>query len=195
MLIPPGSTDRSIDIYIEDAITGLGKTGILAANITCYFSRMETDNDCTVTQLTLSDLSALTDAHSDGGWIAKSATNMPGNYRLDLSDAVCATGAWTAVVHFNDAGTNNLKVQPTLIELKEDTSTSAALADAVLDEAVDGTTTLRQSSRLWNSALGGKASGLGGTNALYRDLADSMDRIDATVDSDGNRTAVTLDLT
>lgn len=72
---------------------------------------------------------------------------------------------------------------------------SATGVDDIHDEAVEGTTTLRQSIRLANAALGGKASGLETTNALYRDLGDSKNRIDATVDADGNRTAVTLDLT
>lgn len=72
---------------------------------------------------------------------------------------------------------------------------TAAAVDAVHDEAVDGAVTLRQAIRLWNSALGGKASGLATTTAVYRDLADTKDRITATVDADGNRTAVTRDLT
>lgn len=72
--------------------------------------------------------------------------------------------------------------------------TSAQIADAVHDEVVDGTITFRQSIRLANSALGGKASGLNTTTAVYRDLADSKDRISATVDADGNRTAITRDL-
>lgn len=76
-----------------------------------------------------------------------------------------------------------------------DIPTSGAIADAVWDEAVDGTITARQSVRLANSALGGKASGLETTSAVFRDLADTKDRITATVDADGNRTAVTRDLT
>lgn len=68
-------------------------------------------------------------------------------------------------------------------------------AAAFLAAVVEGTTTLVQSLRLMNSALGGKASGLETTNPKYRNLGDSKDRIDATVDADGNRTAVTLDLT
>lgn len=72
--------------------------------------------------------------------------------------------------------------------------TAAENADAVWDEAVDGSTTARESMRLHNSALGGKASGLGTTTAVFRDLADSKARITATVDTDGNRTAVTRDL-
>lgn len=67
----------------------------------------------------------------------------------------------------------------------------AAEVDAVWDEAVDGSVTARQSVRLQNSAMAGKASGLGTTTAVYRDLADTIDRVSATVDADGNRTAVT----
>lgn len=94
---------------------------------------------------------------------------------------------------------------PTRAELTSDTNsvlsavgdvpTAAENADAVLDEVVEGAVTLRQSIRLHNAALGGKASGLETTEAKYRDLADTKDRITATVDSDGNRTAVSRDLT
>lgn len=67
--------------------------------------------------------------------------------------------------------------------------------DEIWDEAVDGTVTARQSMRLQNSALAGKASGLDTTSVAFRDLADTKDRITATVTADGNRTAVTTDLT
>ena len=49
--------------------------------------------------------------------------------------------------------------------------------------------------RLFRAALVGKAAGLATTTATYRDAADAKDRITATVDVDGNRTAVTLDAT
>lgn len=71
----------------------------------------------------------------------------------------------------------------------------AAEVAAVWDEQVDGTTTARQSVRLANSANGGKVSGAGTTTVVIRDLADTKDRINATVDSSGNRTAVTRDVT
>lgn len=74
--------------------------------------------------------------------------------------------------------------------------TGYSLASTGLDAVVvEGSTTIIASARGWNSALLGKASGLGTTTAVYRDLADSKNRISATVDSDGNRTAVTRDLT
>ena len=72
---------------------------------------------------------------------------------------------------------------------------STEIVTTLLATAVDGTTTVAESFRLQNSALGGKASGLAGLTAAYRDLADTKDRIVATVDADGNRTAVTRTLT
>lgn len=72
---------------------------------------------------------------------------------------------------------------------------SATGVDDVLDEAVEGSYTLRQYLRGFAAALLAKASGLETTNAIYRDTGDTKNRIDATVTADGNRTAVTLDLT
>lgn len=72
---------------------------------------------------------------------------------------------------------------------------AADAVDEILDEVVEGSTTLRQMLRGFAAALIGKADGLAGTTVHYRDLADSKNRITATVDADGNRIAITLDLT
>lgn len=61
----------------------------------------------------------------------------------------------------------------------------------VFKRAVDGTTTFEQGQRLQNSAAAGKVSGAGTTTVTIRDLADTKDRIVATTDVDGNRSAVT----
>jgi hypothetical protein len=71
---------------------------------------------------------------------------------------------------------------------------AASAVDEIWDEAVEGARTARQLMRLYAAALGGKASGLETTTAVYRDTNDTMPVITATVDADGNRTAVTLDL-
>jgi len=42
------------------------------------------------------------------------------------------------------------------------------------------------------SALAGKVSGGGTTTVVFRDTTDTYDRITATLDSAGNRSAVTL---
>ncbi|MDP9202817.1 MAG: hypothetical protein M3P26_12900 [Gemmatimonadota bacterium] len=75
-----------------------------------------------------------------------------------------------------------------------DTSASNEIRDAVTGAVVDGTTTLAESLRLANAALGGKSSGHAVGSPVYRDLADSKNRITATTDVDGNRSAVTTDL-
>jgi hypothetical protein len=51
-----------------------------------------------------------------------------------------------------------------------------------------------QSLRISNAALAGKLSGAGTGTETVRDLGDTKDRLVYTVDNDGNRSAVTLDL-
>lgn len=78
------------------------------------------------------------------------------------------------------------------------TTVSNEIADALLDRSagIETGLTPRQAWRVIAAACAGKASGLNTTTAVYRNAqADSVDRITATVDADGNRTAVTLDLT
>ena len=71
--------------------------------------------------------------------------------------------------------------------------TPATVADAVLDEVVEGALTLRKIMRITLAKLANKASGGSTTTIRYRSLADDKDRIIETVDLDGNRSAVTLD--
>jgi hypothetical protein len=74
-------------------------------------------------------------------------------------------------------------------------SVSASVVDAILDEVVDGTTTLRQSLTILNSFVAGKVSGGGTATITFRDLADGKNRIIMTVDASGNRSGVVLDTT
>ena len=78
-----------------------------------------------------------------------------------------------------------------------DLPTANENADALLDRSagVETGLTFRQWLRLAASTLFGKASGLETTTAIFRDFGDTKDRITATVDANGNRTAVTRDAT
>lgn len=67
---------------------------------------------------------------------------------------------------------------------------AADAVDEILDEVVEGTTTLREAIRLFLSVLTGKSSGGGTATIVFRDIGDTKDRIIATVDADGNRLAV-----
>lgn len=68
-------------------------------------------------------------------------------------------------------------------------------ADALLDRAagVEAGLTPRQAFRLFAAALMGKVSGAAVNAPVFRDTNDTKDRITATTDANGNRTAVTLD--
>lgn len=98
-----GMVDYTVLVFIPDPAStdGSGKTGLVAANLTVSYVRVETDNDVTVTDVTssLNNLAALTTAHTDWGLLEVSSTLAPGLYRLDLADAVFAAGAWSAVVY------------------------------------------------------------------------------------------------
>lgn len=75
-------------------------------------------------------------------------------------------------------------------------SAANEIADAYLDRAaaIEGFTP-READRLMLCALVAKLSGAATLNVLIRNIGDTKNRIDATVDADGNRSAVTLDAT
>lgn len=122
-----------------------------------------------------------------GDWnIGKTGYSLTQSFPTNFSAlAITAGGAVTA-------GTVSDKTGYALTSGERD-SIAAALLD--LTDGVETSWTVRKALRIQLSALGGKASGLATTTARYRDMADSKDRIVATVDADGNRTAVTLDAT
>lgn len=96
--------------------------------------------------------------------------------RLDLLlDAVLA-----------DTGTDGVAVSA---------ATANQIADALLDRTagVETNRTPRQALRLILAALVGKLSGAATTTVTIRDTNDGVNRVVATVDADGNRSAVTLD--
>ncbi len=98
-----GTTDYTTLVFVPDPAStdGSGKTGLVAANLTASYTRVETDNDVTVTDVTssLNNLANLTAAHNDWGWLEVSNTLAPGLYRFDIADAVFAAGAWSGVVY------------------------------------------------------------------------------------------------
>jgi hypothetical protein len=65
--------------------------------------------------------------------------------------------------------------------------------DDILDEIVEGTYSLRELVRLIVSTTVAKCSGAATATNVFRDISDTKDRVTATVDSDGNRTAVSVD--
>lgn len=99
----PGAADQTVYVFIPDARSsvGAGLTGVVynAAGLTCYYVRTRG----AAAQLSLATLAAADSAHSDGGFKEVDATNQPGVYRLDVSDAIVAAGAADAYLHVKGA--------------------------------------------------------------------------------------------
>ncbi len=94
MLVVVGSTDVSVDVRAL-TVAGAALTGKVAADFSAWYRR-----DGAKTAIELSDLDALTDAHSDGG--LKEIGD--GWYRLDVPDAAFAAGANRAAIGGTVAG-------------------------------------------------------------------------------------------
>jgi hypothetical protein len=90
--------------------------------------------------------------------------------------------------------TGNLPGAPAAVS---DILSTTQIANAILDEAnaIETGWTVRQALKVILAALGGKLSGAATSAVVVRDLNDSKNRISATVDVNGNRSAVTYDKT
>lgn len=119
---------------------------------------------------------------------AADTQNLVANLPDPLTSTETASSVWNALTAtYNSPGTTGEAVQSG--------GGSGATAQEVWEYAVDGTTQAQESLRLSNAVLGGKVSGAGTTTNTFRDLADTKDRVVATVDASGNRTAITRNLT
>ena len=96
-LITAGSTDQTIDIFLQDSSsgTGAGLTGLAfnSSGLKCYYRKGATGS---ATQLTLAT-QTVGGSHTDGGFVEIDSTNAPGLYRLDLSDTMVAAEGFVSV--------------------------------------------------------------------------------------------------
>ncbi len=128
-----------------------------------------------------------------------------------LSPYTIQFGTGTYQVKLNGGTNNNLvdKLRPNGVSLipansagKQTVSSGSGLdtdqntklnrIHALLD-TIEGTLDHQEVMRLLLAAAANKLSGADGTSVTIRDLADTKNRISATVDQYGNRTAVTVD--
>lgn len=280
LAIKKASTDVTTYVFIQDSskTTGEGLAGLAYNTASLVGSYVRPAAARAALSLATQTVDG---AHSDGGFVEIDATNMPGVYRLDLPDAVCATGVNSVVVMLKGATNMSpvvLEIQLTDFDLNTAAITAAGVADAVWDEATADHTTASSFGALdanvdailadtgtdgvkiasaqtvatvtnltnlptmpidWVTAAGlkadavaeiqaglatsaevgaiallgetvigsytvqdilkilaakmvGKATGGGTTTITYRGVDDTSDVIIETVDSNGNRSAVTL---
>ena len=188
--IVPGTTSLVAVIFVQDAskTDGSGLAGIAynASGLACYYKRSNGSAAVAASINTITTLGTYAGDATHAAWKEIDSTNMPGWYEVHIPNNALAAGATGVGVSFR--GVTNMAPVAFEFQLIDQ-------ATALLDLAagVETSLTVRQALRLALAALVGKASGLSGTTATYRDTQDSKDRIVATVDASGNRTAVTLD--
>lgn len=115
--------------------------------------------------------------------------------RFSEVDNVDVTSSCLAFVHPESRWVSSSGVTVTTNNDKTGYSLSTAGVDAVLDDPVEGSYTMRQILCVLAGWTVGKASGGGTTTITFRNVGDTLNRIVETTDSNGNRSAITLTLT
>ncbi|MGQ0636452.1 MAG: hypothetical protein ACT4QC_17710 [Planctomycetaceae bacterium] len=154
---------------------------------------------------TAPDNSGIASAASAAAAAAASAASADGKATSILADTdelqqeLADGGRTDLLIDAIKAKTDNLPASPaavgsamTLTSGERD-AVAAALLD--LSNGVETGETVRQCVRLMRAALLGKSDGFPPGPVHFRDRGDSRNRITATVDADGNRTAVSTDAT
>jgi hypothetical protein len=159
-----------------------------------------------------------TDIPASISTLQTSVNDLPTNAELATALASADDAVLTAIGNLNDLSAAEVNAEvdtaladydgPTraeatadkdeiLAEIPDAAPTANENADALLDrsDAIEAGLTLRGAMRLQSAVLGGKVTGAGTTNQTFRNaIADTKARITATVDSEGNRSAITADV-
>jgi hypothetical protein len=192
---PTTSLDLSqTDIQLVDTVTTYtGNTPQTADNDTKLTALSGTDGKALIST-DAQDLSGTLDVNTktiaadavDNTAIKDNAISNTKLASATISNSKFAAGAITAGVIADNA----IDAATFATDAISADALSAAAIDKILDEVVEGTITLRGAQKLMMAVLTGKSSGGGGSTIVFRDTEDTKNRISATVDANGNRTAV-----
>lgn len=136
-----------------------------------------------------------------GGVTLARTVEIINGYTITFEDdaySVTLTGANNNIADVMNLNTVSLRANNSagLITVNTGGPTAQDFVDDLMSEAMEVGLTYKQSIRLLLAAMAGKVSGAGGGTITFRNpVADDKDRIVATVDASGNRTAITYDVT
>lgn len=193
-----GRLDLILDIIAADTTTDIpALIAALQAFVDTEVAAIKAVTDA------LPDAGALTTIQAD---LDNIQTRIPAalvSGRIDASVGAMASGVVTATaIAANAIGTSELadgaitaaKIATGAIDADAIAADAATeIAEAAMSALVETGLTLREAQRLFAAVLLSKVSGAGTTTIVFRDVGDTKDRVTATVDVDGNRSAVTLD--
>jgi hypothetical protein len=172
-------------IFVQDTrqADGSGLTGLAynTSGLTCYYKRSVDTGAVNAPINNITTLGTFAGSGPNAAFKEVDATNMPGVYELHIPNNAFVSAGPTTVLMLKGAA----NMAPVVMEFEFD----------ILDKSVGDTYTMRQLLLGYAAALLGKSSGLDTNTAIYRAADDSKNRINATVDNFGNRSAVSLTLT
>jgi len=170
--IDKGATDVTEYIFVQDTseTDGSGLTGLAynTAGLTAYYVRSKGS----ATAITLAT-QTVTGVHADGGFVEVDSTNMPGKYRLDLPDAIFASGAdEAAVLVYGAANMMPIYIRYQLLDVIDSSNPVAANLEQV-DGSATGVATFAQMIR--GGVTGSAQTGTLSTTQMTTDLTEATD--------------------
>lgn len=143
-IIKKDTINVTLLIFIQDSssTTGDGLAGVTASMLNGNFARVEDDNDVTVASFDIVDAVGSGTDHFDGA-LEEITPLMVGWYRLDVPDAVVATGARFAGIDLSDTGANNIAqvaIEIQLVDYDPEDATNLGLSDVAAILTDTGTT-------------------------------------------------------
>lgn len=181
-------------ILEDTAVIGAGGAGLTALGTAAELAKVP-KSDSNVTWNATAAAQIQTEATD-----ALNAYDPPTNTEMEARTIAAASYATASGVSAVETDTQDLqsRIPAALIGGRIDATVDATgmesgAIDAILDDTIgDGTLTLRQALRVLIAGMAGKLSGAATTTVTIRNTADSANVIVATVDADGNRSAVTV---
>lgn len=181
--VKKASTDVTLYVFIQDSTvgTGAGKTGLAfnTASLVAYYVRPLGS----ATALSLAT-QTVTGAHSDGGFVEIDATNMPGVYRLDLSDVICATGVNSVVVMLKGAsGMAPVLLEIQLVSYDPNSATDLGLSTITGIQSDTDDIQTRLPAALVSGRMSSDAVAISGSTSAADEVEANIANLDATVGS------------
>ena len=216
-----GSTSVMVRVFIPHSLStvGAGCTGLTYAstNLAIAYSREMQNGFTQITGANLVTIATPGTWVNPGtgklGFAPVDATNYPGLYEIQFPNDAAAFGTGDlsqhVIINILELTTSALNIGPNgvmiplvpwnyqdgaamgLTNLDVAVGTRATVAD-ILAGNIEDSITIAHAMQAILAACAGKSDGGGTTTLHFRDQADSKNRITATVDSNGDRTAITL---
>jgi hypothetical protein len=174
----------ALNIIVQDDIYSAWKRWVLIDDNSKYLEAIRTIGGDPISEV----LSLGATFFLLNGWKIRPAEQ---NYVLNVEGNLYSEDGLPPFVQ--TVGDYNVQILVARSNLIDTVKLGSSAATEVWAHQLEGMFTAKQIMRLMAAALAGKISGAEGTNVKIRDLNDSKDRIDATVDGYGNRLSVTLD--